>query len=238
MWGLWQRRPHRLQRRRKTAALWSAATSGRVPSGVTDEFAPSSRSPSAWQHLHQRVEIVRGRFERADAVLMDKTDDRLVERRLHLHTPAPIDDVAVEVVDLGAPAAQHILKHGGTSSGKPLGAGGHIGQQLVRPTAGGTINEALGVNAVDWLDLEPTPPPDADRLRGDLDRNACRAWYAADLRRAEAAEAGDRVCHAVHRELRPALAEKVGRHLGAGHVVHHLGQPPSAFGVLAVELAD
>src|SRR5215471_18781478 len=138
---------------------------------------------------------------------MDETDDRLVEWRLHPHAPALIDDVAVEVVDLSAPAAQYILEHGWASSGEPLGAGGHIDQQLVRATAGGSINEALGVNAVDGLDLEPTPAPDADRLRGDLDRNARRAWYAADLCRTEAAETGDRVCHAVHRELRPALAE-------------------------------
>src|SRR5262245_39529133 len=169
---------------------------------------------------------------------MDEANDRLIERGLHPYATALVDDVTIEEVDLSAPAAHHILEHGRASSGEPLSAGGHVGQQLVRPAAGSRVHKALGVDAVDWLDLEAAPSPDADRLRGDLHCDSRRTRYAADLRGAETAETGDWIGHAVHRELRPTLAEKVVRHLGAGHVIHHHGQPPSAFGVLAVELAD
>ena len=100
------------------------------------------------------------------------------------------------------------------------------------------VDEALGVDAVDRLHLEAALAADQDCLGGHLHGDARRLRHAADLGRAEAAQPGQRVGHAVDRQLRPPLAEQVGRDLRAGHVVHDLGQLACAVGLAAIQLAD
>src|SRR5262245_64797781 len=111
---------------------------------------------------------------------MDEADDHVVEGCLHTQPMALVNDVAVEVVDLGAPATHNILEHRRPPSGQPLGAGGHVRQQPVCAAASSRVNESLGFNAVDRLDLEPAPTPDAYRLCGKLDGNARWPRHTAD----------------------------------------------------------
>src|SRR5205814_2059713 len=163
-------------------------------------------------------------------------DDRRVDRRRDA-APAPLGDhVAVQVVDLGPPLAQHVLQQRGPAAAEVPRAGGDVGLELREPAALGGVHEALGGEAVDRLDLVAGGAPHADDLGREVERDPPGHGLAPHLRRAEPREPGERVRHAVHRELRPALPEQVRRHLRRRHLAHHPRQLPHPRRVPPVQL--
>src|SRR5262245_57167796 len=64
------------------------------------------------QHANHRVEVRGIRLE-ADAERADRADDGVVERGLHADADAFATDVAVQVVDLRAPALHDVLQEAG-----------------------------------------------------------------------------------------------------------------------------
>src|SRR5204863_238065 len=76
------------------------------------------------------------------------------------------------------------------------------------------------------LDLVARRPADADDLGSEVHRDPPRPGLRSHLRGAEAREARERVRHAVHRDLRPALPEDVRRHRRLRHPPHHQRHPP------------
>src|SRR2546425_10577137 len=65
-----------------------------------------------------------------------------------------------------------------------------------------------------------------------------RSRLAPHLRRPQPRQAGERIRHAVHGELRPALAPEVRRHLRGGDIAQDARELARPRGVLAVQLAD
>ena len=117
-------------------------------------------------------------------MLIDVVDD-IVERCLHAHPTALVDDVAVEVIDLGAPATHHILEHRRRPPASPLAlAAMSAATGLSRGRS--RVNEALGVNAVDQLDLDPHPRPTMIASAASWIAMRAGPGHAADLCRAEA----------------------------------------------------
>src|SRR5207248_4441151 len=104
------------------------------------------------------------------------------------------------------------------------------------PAALRGVQEALGGEAVDRLDLVAGDAPHADDLGREAERDPPWHGLAPHLRRAKSREAGERVRHAVHRELRPALPEEVRRHRRRRHLAHHPRQLPHPRRVPPVQL--
>src|SRR5438477_1345257 len=98
------------------------------------------------------------------------------------------------------------------------------------------VEEALGGDVEDRLDLVARRPADADDLGGEVHRDPPRPGLRSHLRGAKSREAGERVRHAVHRELRPALPEEVRRHRRRRHLAHHPRQLPHPRRVPPVQL--
>src|SRR5262249_3359921 len=107
--------------------------------GALFHGARETRAPSGGQHPQQGIEIFWRWFEHTPTVVMHESDDLLIEWCPPPHSAALVDDVTIEVVDLGTPPAHHVLEHGGASASQALDAGRHVGQELVRSAAGGSV---------------------------------------------------------------------------------------------------
>src|SRR2546425_12249922 len=121
---------------------------------------------------------------------------------------------------------------------RSAGAGRHVALDVGEAAPLYRVDEPLCGDAVDRLDLVARRAADPDDLGGDRDRDATRDRLAPDLRRPQPGQAGERVRHAVHGELRPALSPEVRRDVGRGDVVQDTRELARSRGLLPVELAD
>src|SRR5439155_19160923 len=152
--------------------------------------------------------------------------------------PALPADVTVEVIDLRPPSAEHVLQQRRSPAAEMARARRYVPLHVGEAAPLHRLDEPLGRDAVDRLDLVTRRPADLDDLGGDVDRDAARERLAPHLRRPEPAEPGERVRHAVHGELRPALAPEVRRHLRGGDVAQDARELARPRRVLTVQLAD
>src|SRR5207244_2350092 len=113
-------------------------------------------------------------LELAHAVAAHRLHDGVVDRRLHAQAPPLLADVAVQVVDLGAPAAHHVLQERGPPAAAPLAFGGDVRLDLGEAPSLDRVDEALGDDAVDGLDLVPAGASYPHDLAADVDREAPR----------------------------------------------------------------
>ena len=117
-------------------------------------------------------------------------------------------------------------------------AGGKVGFDGFEAVALGGGHDALRVDAPDGLDGVAGGATDADHLGRGLDGDAAWQRLGADLGRAVAAQAGQRIGHAIDGELGPALAKQVRGCLARGDGVQGLRKRLRAGRFLPVELAD
>ena len=117
-------------------------------------------------------------------------------------------------------------------------ASGHIGFDVVQPTALRGVDDPLRGDTEDWLDRVAGRGADADDLGANLDGNPPRQRLGADFGGPVAAQTGKRIGHAVRGHLRPALAEQVRRRLAGRHGIHDLREGVGARRSAAVELAN
>src|SRR5262245_38325467 len=111
-------------------------------------FLPFSR-----EHVDERVEMLRARGERADAVGAHGVDDGVVEGGRDADSAPFAGDVAVQVLDLGAAPADHVLEHRRAPAGEEARGGRDVALDVGAPAAGDGVDEALRRHAVDGLDL-------------------------------------------------------------------------------------
>src|SRR5262249_25311135 len=163
----------------------------------------------------------------------------LVQPRLDAQAPAFLHDEPIEVLDLGAPTAHHILQHRRPATRAPgrLDAA-HLRFDLLQPAPFSGVDVALGGDAHRRLDLEAVRPADVDDLGAQVHGDAAHAGLGSTLGGAETAEAGGAVQHAVDGELGPALAPQIRCHFRAGDGVQQLGHAAGALGVATVVLPD
>src|SRR5262249_57257217 len=70
-----------------------------------------------------------------DAEALDRRDDGIVERRLHVRPLALVADVAVQIVDLGAAFLLHVLQERGLATAALPCDVGDVGEELAEPAA-------------------------------------------------------------------------------------------------------
>src|SRR5437764_8769326 len=235
----WPRRPAgstAVMRPPSTATAWPERQPASVQTSSGTSLTGRSPPPASREHREERSEVRGIGRERPDRMAVEELHDLLVEGRRDAE-PAPLGDhVAVQVVDLGPPLAQHVLQQRGPAAGASLGVAADVGLHLGEPAALRRVEEPLGGDVEDRLDLVARRPADADDLGGEVHRDPPRPGLRAHLRRAEPRAAGERVRHAVERELRPALPEQVRRHLRRRHLAHHPRQLPHPRRVPPVQL--
>src|SRR6266550_1534848 len=210
----WPRRPAgstAVMRPPSTSTAWPERQPASVQTSSGTSLTLRSPPPASREHREEGREVRGIGRERPDRMAVEELHDLLVEGRRDAE-PAPLGDhVAVQVVDLGPPLAQHVLQQRGPAAAEVPRAGGDVGLELREPAALGGVQEALGGEAVDRLDLVAGGAPHADDLGREAERDPPWHGLASHLRRAKSREAGERIRHAVHRELRPALPEEVRR---------------------------
>src|SRR6266508_5759224 len=201
-------------------------------------FSESRGASLPGQRRQQRLQVPRIRPEGADAVPVDQLHHRVVDGRLDPALASLLRDVAVEVVDLGAAALQHVLQERRPAAGDVLGAGLQVALDGLETVSRRGVDEPLRVDAVDRLHLVARGAAHRDGLGSEVDRDLARYGLAPDLGRAEPAQAGHGVGHAVHGELGPALAPEIGGHLSGGDVTEDPGEFARPRGIRPVVLAD
>src|SRR4029077_20511838 len=151
---------------------------------------------------------------------------------------ALLGHVAVQVLHLGPTAPHHVLEKRGAAARQFLGLLGHVALHFLDSPSLHGVDEALGLDAPDGLDLVAAGPPDLDRLGGQVDGYAPHARARAHFGRSQTRQTSEAVGHAVDRELGPALAPEIGRHLRGSHITHDPGKALGPLGRFAVVLAD
>src|SRR5262245_32792913 len=189
------------------------------------------------QQADHRIEVSGIRLE-AHAESADGADHGVVERRLHANASAFLADVAVQIVDLGPPPLHHVLQQARLAAASRFCNGRNIGQQLLETAAGVRVEIPLHGDTVDRLHLVADASTDRDGLRAKMNADRRDLRDGPDLERPESGEAGQRIRHAVDRQLGPPLAPEVGRDLALGDGIQEDDQLSRTGGVLAVVLAD
>src|SRR4029079_14482238 len=93
-------------------------------------------------------------------------------------------------------------------------------------------------NVADRRDVVAKRASDANRLGSKMDGDAARLARAVDAEMGETRDRREAVVHRIRRDLRPALAPQVARHLAAVHCAQHRGHRPRARRDAPVDLAD
>src|SRR5262249_34877515 len=139
-----------------------------------------------------------------------------VRWRGHADLLALVDDEAVEKLDLGAPALDHILTHRRpvrTAAGfLRLGEAVRVIFRLRLQIAFAGSCNRLRLDVVDLLELVAEPLADPDRLAPEPGREMAQLVVEQYVAADEAGAGRHPVRHGVGDELRPAFAPKVLRH--------------------------
>src|SRR3954470_6222856 len=184
-------------------------------------------------------DVARVLLEFAALDLFDQIDQALVGAGGEADLFALAHDKAVQELDLGAAALEHVLAHR-----RPLiGRAARLGQDAIL-VAGERLGIALARlgdhvrrQMVDLLELVAERLADADRLAAEPRLEAADGLVLRHVGAGQAGAGGNPVRHRVGDELRPALAPEVVGGLGAvgvGDEAKHLLRP---LGNAAVHLA-
>src|ERR1043166_2517421 len=132
-----------------TASHWGIAKILRAPRNRATCPLPASlhlRQRGTRQQRDHGVEMLGIGLE-PDAEPAHDGDDRVVERRLHAQLLAVLAHGAVQIVDLGAPAAHDVLKQRRTAAAALPGDVGDVDEQLLQSPSLIRVAEALSRNA-------------------------------------------------------------------------------------------
>src|SRR2546428_2685331 len=190
-------------------------------------IVPETRTPrpsGARQDPREGLEVFRVGLEPADAVVVDRLHDGVVDGRGDADATALGADGAVEVIDLRPPPAGHVLEQRGPATREVAGAGRHVALDVGEAAPLYRVDEPLCGDAVDRLDLVARRAADPDDLGGDRDRDATRDRLPPDLPRPPPRHARERGRPAVSSELSAALPPEGRPDVGGGRVGP--GNPP------------
>src|SRR6202040_2730687 len=153
-----------------------------------------------------RVEMLGGGRRLAEFDLLDRRDQLLVRRYRQADRATPLDDDAVDEIDLGAPALLHVLAH---RRALVLAALLRIAQrqhQRLDLVEGGTVafrgaRQLFGVLAGNVLELVTERLAHPDTLAAELDDDTADALILPDVVAGQAARRRDAVMHPIDAEL-------------------------------------
>src|SRR2546430_10714894 len=129
--------------------------------------ARTPRPSGARQDPREGLEVFRVGLEPADAVVVDRLHDRVVDGRGDADATALGADGAVEVIDLRPPPAEHVLEQRGPATREVAGAGRHVALDVGEAAPLYRVDEPPCGDAVDRLGSRTPPRGDAYGPRRD-----------------------------------------------------------------------
>ena len=193
---------------------------------------------AALHELGHEVDVVGFGLEFAALDSLDEVGYAVAGGGCHADLASAAGDVSVEVLDLGAPALDHVLEHGGATVAQLSRALGKLGLEVFeRGGVLGGIHVLLGRDVVDGLHRHAQSAAHSHDLGPYLDGNVHDARRVARPRRAQPGQRADRVGHRVGGELGPAVSPQVGRDLRGADGTEHVGNGVGAPGLDSTRLS-
>src|SRR5581483_2760446 len=172
--------------------------------------------------------------------LLDDVGQDRVGAAGHAELLALAYDMAVDELDLGAPALRHVLAHRGTLLGRRLLAVGKALRVISfdrRLVALAGARDRLGRQMQDVLELIAVRLPNPDRLAADTRREAADRLALEHLAAGQAGAGREPVLHGIGDELGPALAPQIVGDQRAVGKTDQAADFPGARGDAAMHLA-